>query len=124
VALAGFAGALAGMLYASNVRSTRRSASRLEAFPVALSAGPTAWAASSRCPHRRGPVEVLSVRYAIRSSPTLSPFLCLLAMLLVRPWGSSDERKSWSALCDGARWGLLKTTYDGDLALVVRGCAA
>jgi len=38
-------------------------------------------------------VEVLSVRYGDPLLADVSPFLCLLAMLLVRPWGLFGTRE-------------------------------
>ena len=38
-------------------------------------------------------VEVLTVRYGDPLLADVSPFLCLLAMLLIRPWGLAGTRE-------------------------------
>ena len=87
-ALASFAGALAGMLYANNVRlEPSLDVLGLKAFAVALVGGLDSLAGVLPAALIVALVEVLSVRYGDPLLADVSPFLCLLAMLLVRPWG-------------------------------------
>jgi branched-chain amino acid transport system permease protein len=87
-ALAGFAGALAGSLYASNVRlDPSLGVLGLKAFAVALVGGLDSLGGVIPGALIVAAVEVLSVRYGDPLLADVSPFLCLLAMLLVRPWG-------------------------------------
>lgn len=87
-ALASFAGALAGMLYANNVRlEPSLDVLGLKAFAVALVGGLDSLGGVLPAALLVALVEVLSVRYGDPLLADVSPFLCLLAMLLVRPWG-------------------------------------
>ena len=87
-ALAGFAGALAGILYSSNVRlDPSLGVLGLKAFAVALVGGLDSLGGVIPGALIVAAIEVLSVRYADPLLADVSPFLCLLAMLLVRPWG-------------------------------------
>jgi len=87
-ALAGFAGALAGILYANNVRlDPSLGVLGLKAFAVALVGGLDSLGGVVPGALIVALVEVLSVRYGDPLLADVSPFLCLLAMLLVRPWG-------------------------------------
>jgi len=87
-ALASFAGALAGILYANNVRlDPSLDVLGLKAFAVALVGGLDSLGGVIPAALIVGAVEVLSVRYGNPLLSDVSPFLCLLAMLLVRPWG-------------------------------------
>jgi branched-chain amino acid transport system permease protein len=87
-ALAAFAGALAGMLYACNVRlEPSIGALGLKAFAVALVGGLDSLAGVIPGALIVAAVEVLSIRYGDPLLSDVSPFLCLLAMLLIRPWG-------------------------------------
>ena len=87
-ALASFAGALAGMLYANNVRlEPSLDVLGLKAFAVALVGGLDSLAGVLPAALLVALVEVLSVRYGDPLLADVSPFLCLLAMLLIRPWG-------------------------------------
>ena len=87
-ALASFAGALAGMLYANNVRlEPSLDVLGLKAFAVALVGGLDSLGGVLPAALLVALVEVLSVRYGDPLLADVSPFLCLLAMLLIRPWG-------------------------------------
>ena len=87
-ALASLAGALAGMLYANNVRlEPSLDVLGLKAFAVALVGGLDSLAGVLPAALLVALVEVLSVRYGDPLLADVSPFLCLLAMLLIRPWG-------------------------------------
>jgi branched-chain amino acid transport system permease protein len=87
-ALAAFAGGLAGMIYASNVRlEPSLGILGLRAFAVALVGGLDSLAGVIPGALIVAAVEVLSIRYGDPLLSDVSPFLCLLAMLLVRPWG-------------------------------------
>ncbi len=94
-ALAGFAGALAGsILYANNVRlDPSLGVLGLKAFAVALVGGLDSLAGVIPGALIVAAVEVLSVRYGDPLLADVSPFLCLLAMLLVRPWGLFGTRE-------------------------------
>ena len=93
-ALAGFAGALAGILYANNVRlDPSLGVLGLKAFAVALVGGLDSLGGVIPGALIVAAVEVLSVRYGDPLLADVSPFLCLLAMLLVRPWGLFGTRE-------------------------------
>src|SRR6267142_2807789 len=81
-ALAAFAGGLAGMIYSSNVRlEPSLGILGLRAFGVV----PAALLVAA--------VEVASVRWGNPLLSDVSPFLCLLVMLLIRPWGFFGTRE-------------------------------
>ncbi|HEV8471580.1 MAG TPA: branched-chain amino acid ABC transporter permease [Methylomirabilota bacterium] len=87
-ALAAFAGGLAGMIYASNVRlEPSLDVLGLRAFAVALVGGLDSLAGVIPAALLVAAVEVMSVRYGNPLLSDVSPFLCLLVMLLIRPWG-------------------------------------
>jgi branched-chain amino acid transport system permease protein len=87
-ALAAFAGAVAGILYANNTRlDPSIGVIGLKAFAVALVGGLDSLAGIIPGALIVAAVEVLSIRYGDPLLADVSPFLCLLAMLLVRPWG-------------------------------------
>ena len=93
-ALAAFAGGLAGMIYASNVRlEPSLDALGLRAFAVALVGGLDSLAGVIPAAIIVAAVEVMSVRYGNPLLSDVSPFLCLLLMLLVRPWGLFGTRE-------------------------------
>jgi branched-chain amino acid transport system permease protein len=93
-ALASFAGALAGILYANNVRlEPSLGVLGLKAFAAALVGGLDSLAGVIPGALVVAAVEVLSVRYGNPLLSDVSPFLCLLAMLLVRPWGLFGTRE-------------------------------
>ena len=93
-ALAAFAGGLAGMIYASNVRlEPSLDILGLRAFAVALVGGLDSLAGVIPAALIVAAVEVMSVRYGNPLLSDVSPFLCLLAMLLVRPWGLFGTRE-------------------------------
>lgn len=93
-ALAAFAGALAGILYASNVRlEPSLDVLGLKAFAVALVGGLDSLAGVIPAALAVAVVEVLCVRHLSPLLADVSPFLCLLAMLLVRPWGFLGTRE-------------------------------
>jgi branched-chain amino acid transport system permease protein len=93
-ALAAFAGGLAGMIYASNVRlEPSLDVLGLRAFAVALVGGLDSLAGVIPAAIIVAAVEVLSIRYANPLLSDVSPFLCLLLMLLVRPWGLFGTRE-------------------------------
>lgn len=93
-ALATFAGALAGILYANNVRlEPSLGVLGLKAFAVALVGGLDSLAGVIPGAVLVAAVEVLSVRYGDPLLSDVSPFLCLLVMLLVRPWGLFGTRE-------------------------------
>src|SRR5438128_8505346 len=86
--LAALAGALAGCLYASNIRlDPSLGVLGLKAFAVALVGGLDSLGGVVVGALLVAAVEVLSVRYSDPLLADVSPFLCLLAMLLIRPWG-------------------------------------
>ena len=86
--LAAFAGALAGVLYASNVRlDPSLGVIGLKAFAVALVGGLDSLGGLAAGALLVAAVEVLTIRHVNPLLADVSPFLCLLAMLLVRPWG-------------------------------------
>jgi len=87
-ALAAFAGGLAGMIYSSNVRlEPSIGILGLRAFAVALVGGLDSLGGVIPAALLVAAVEVASVRYGNALLSDVSPFLCLLAMLLIRPWG-------------------------------------
>jgi branched-chain amino acid transport system permease protein len=87
-ALAAFAGGLAGIVYSSNVRlEPSLDVLGLRAFAVALVGGLDSLAGVIPAAILVAAVEVVSVRYGNPLLSDVAPFLCLLAMLLVRPWG-------------------------------------
>jgi len=87
-ALAAFCGGLAGMLYACNIRlEPSLDVLGLKAFAVALVGGLDSLAGVIPAALLVAGIEVLSIRYGNPLLSDVSPFLCLLAMLLVRPWG-------------------------------------
>ena len=87
-ALAALAGALAGILYSSNVRlEPSLDVLGLKAFAVALVGGLDSLGGVIPAAILVAMIEVLSIRYGNPLLSDVSPFLCLLAMLLVRPWG-------------------------------------
>src|SRR5262249_44273815 len=92
--LAALAGALAGALYASNVRlDPSLGLLGLKAFAVALVGGLDSLAGVVAGAVLVATVEVLTIRYVNPLFSDVSPFLCLLAMLLVRPWGLWGTRE-------------------------------
>src|SRR6266850_2303239 len=87
-ALAALSGALAGILYSSNVRlEPSLDVLGLKAFAVALVGGLDSLGGVIPAAILVALIEVLTVRYGNPLLSDVSPFLCLLAMLLVRPWG-------------------------------------
>jgi branched-chain amino acid transport system permease protein len=93
-ALAAFAGGLAGMIYSSNVRlEPSLDVLGLRAFAVALVGGLDSLAGVIPAALVVAAVEVMSVRYGNPLLSDVSPFLCLLVMLLVRPWGLFGTRE-------------------------------
>ena len=93
-ALAAFAGGLAGMIYASNVRlEPSLDVLGLRAFAVALVGGLDSLAGVIPAAIIVAAVEVMSIRYGNPLLSDVSPFLCLLLMLLVRPWGLFGTRE-------------------------------
>src|SRR5258705_4841667 len=93
-ALAALSGALAGILYSSNVRlEPSLDVLGLKAFAVALVGGLDSLAGVIPAAILVALIEVLSVRYGNPLLSDVSPFLCLLAMLLVRPWGLFGTRE-------------------------------
>ena len=93
-ALAAFSGGLAGILYANNVRlEPSLDVLGLKAFAVALVGGLDSLAGVIPAALLVAAVEVLTVRYGNPLLSDVSPFLCLLAMLLVRPWGLFGTRE-------------------------------
>jgi branched-chain amino acid transport system permease protein len=93
-ALAAFAGGLAGMIYASNVRlEPSLDVLGLRAFAVALVGGLDSLAGVIPAAIIVAAVEVMSVRYGNPLLSDVSPFLCLLLMLLIRPWGLFGTRE-------------------------------
>jgi branched-chain amino acid transport system permease protein len=93
-ALASFTGGLAGMLYAANVRlDPAIGVIGLKAFAVALVGGLDSVGGVLAGGVLVALVEVLTIRYGNPLLADISPFLCLLAMLLVRPWGLWGTRE-------------------------------
>ena len=92
--LAALAGALAGCLYASNVRlDPSLGVLGLKAFAVALVGGLDSLGGVAIGALLVAAVEVLTIRYVSPLLSDVSPFLCLLVMLLVRPWGLWGTRE-------------------------------
>jgi len=92
--LAALAGAIAGALYASNVRlDPSLGLLGLKAFAVALVGGLDSLAGVVAGALLVAAVEVLTIRYVNPLLSEVSPFLCLLVMLLVRPWGLWGTRE-------------------------------
>jgi len=92
--LASLTGAIAGMLYASNVRlEPGVSIIGLRAFAVALVGGLDSLGGVFPAALLVAAVEVLTVRYGNPLLADVSPFICLLLMLLVRPWGLAGTRE-------------------------------
>ena len=93
-ALAAFVGGLAGMIYASNVRlEPSLDVLGLRVFAVALVGGLDSLAGVIPAAIIVAAVEVMSIRYGNPLLSDVSPFLCLLLMLLVRPWGLFGTRE-------------------------------
>src|SRR6267143_582600 len=87
-ALAAFAGGLAGMIYSSNVRlEPSLGILGLRAFAVALVGGLDSLGGVIPAAILVAAVEVMSIRFGNPLLSDVSPFLCLLVMLLIRPWG-------------------------------------
>jgi branched-chain amino acid transport system permease protein len=93
-ALAAFCGSIAGILYANNVRlEPSLGVLGLKAFAVALVGGLDSLGGLIPAALLVAAVEVLSIRYGDPLLSDVSPFLCLLAMLLIRPWGLFGTRE-------------------------------
>jgi branched-chain amino acid transport system permease protein len=93
-ALAAFIGALAGMLYASNVRlEPSLGVLGLKAFAVALVGGLDSLGGVIPGALIVAAVEVASIRWGDPLLSDVAPFLCLLAALLIRPWGLFGTRE-------------------------------
>jgi branched-chain amino acid transport system permease protein len=93
-ALASFTAGIAGMLYGSNVRlDPGLGVLGLKAFSVALVGGLDSLGGVVPAALLVAAVEVLTVRYGDPLLAEVSPFLCLLAMLLLRPWGFAGTRE-------------------------------
>jgi branched-chain amino acid transport system permease protein len=93
-ALAAFTGGLAGIVYSSNVRlEPSLDVLGLRAFAVALVGGLDSLAGVIPAAILVAAVEVLSIRYGNPLLSDVSPFLCLLVMLLIRPWGLFGTRE-------------------------------
>src|SRR6267142_2307004 len=93
-ALAAFAGGLAGMIYSSNVRlEPSLGILGLRAFAVALVGGLDSLGGVVPAALLVAAVEVASVRWGNPLLSDVSPFLCLLVMLLIRPWGFFGTRE-------------------------------
>jgi branched-chain amino acid transport system permease protein len=93
-ALAALVGALAGILYANNVRlEPSLGLLGLKAFAVALVGGLDSLAGIAPAALIVAAVEVLTIRFGNPLLSDVSPFLCLLAMLLLRPWGLCGTRE-------------------------------
>jgi branched-chain amino acid transport system permease protein len=93
-ALASFTAGMAGMLYGSNVRlEPGLGVLGLKAFAVALVGGLDSLGGVVPAALLVAAVEVLTVRYGDPLFAEVSPFLCLLAMLLLRPWGLAGTRE-------------------------------
>ena len=87
-ALAAFAGALAGMVYANNVRlDPGLGILGLKAFAVAMVGGLDSLGGVIPGALIVAAVEVACIRYGDPLLSEIAPFLCLLATLLIRPWG-------------------------------------
>jgi|SRR3990172_7541195 len=93
-ALASLTGGVAGVLYASNVRlDPSLGVFGLKAFAVALVGGLDSLGGLVPAAILVAAVEVLTIRFGNPLLAEVSPFLCLLAMLLVRPWGFAGTRE-------------------------------
>jgi branched-chain amino acid transport system permease protein len=93
-ALAALTGGLAGALYAMNVRlDPSVGVVGLKAFAVALVGGLDSLGGVAPAAVLIAAVEVLTVRYGSPLLGDVSPFVCLLAMLLARPWGIAGTRE-------------------------------
>jgi branched-chain amino acid transport system permease protein len=93
-ALASFTAGVAGVLYGSNVRlDPTLGVLGVKAFAVALVGGLDSLGGIVPAAILVAAVEVLTVRYGDPLLADVSPFLCLLAMLLVRPWGFAGTRE-------------------------------
>ncbi len=93
-ALASLTGGIAGMLYASNVRlEPGMGVIGLRAFAVALVGGLDSLGGILPAALMVASVEVLTIRYGNPLLADVSPFICLLVMLLVRPWGLAGTRE-------------------------------
>src|SRR5262249_45748815 len=93
-ALAALTAGLAGAPYASNRRpAPPPRVIGLKAFAVALVGGLDSLGGVVPAALLIAAIEVLTVRYANPLLAEVSPFICLLAMLLVRPWGFAGTRE-------------------------------
>ena len=82
------------MIYSSNVRlEPSLDVLGLRAFAVALVGGLDSLAGVIPAAIIVAAVEVMSIRYGNPLLSDVSPFLCLLVMLLVRPWGLFGTRE-------------------------------
>jgi branched-chain amino acid transport system permease protein len=92
--LASLTGGIAGILYASNVRlEPGVGIIGLRAFAVVLVGGLDSLGGVFPAALLVAAVEVLTVRYGNPLLADVSPFICLLLMLLVRPWGLAGTRE-------------------------------
>jgi branched-chain amino acid transport system permease protein len=92
--LASLTGAAAGLLYAANVRlDPSLGTLGLKAFAVALVGGLDSLGGVVPAALLVAAVEVLTIRYGDPLLSDISPFLCLLVMLLARPWGLGGTRE-------------------------------
>jgi branched-chain amino acid transport system permease protein len=93
-ALASLTAGVAGILYASNVRlDPGVGVLGLKAFAVALVGGLDSLGGVVPAALLVAAVEVLAARYGDPLLADVSPFLCLLGMLLIRPWGLAGTRE-------------------------------
>jgi branched-chain amino acid transport system permease protein len=93
-ALASLAAGIAGILYATNVRlDPSVGVLGLKAFAVALVGGLDSLGGVVPAALLVAGVEVLTIRFGNPLLAEVSPFLCLLLMLLLRPWGLSGTRE-------------------------------
>lgn len=93
-ALASFTAGVAGMLYGSNVRlDPGLGVLGLKAFAVALLGGLDSLGGVVPAALLVAAAEVLTVRYGDPLLAGVAPFLCLLVMLLLRPWGLAGTRE-------------------------------
>jgi branched-chain amino acid transport system permease protein len=92
--LASLTAAVAGILYGSNVRlDPGLGVFGLKAFAVALVGGLDSLGGVVPAALVVAAVEVLTARYGEPLLADVSPFLCLLLMLLIRPWGLAGTRE-------------------------------
>jgi branched-chain amino acid transport system permease protein len=92
--LASLTAGVAGMLHGSNVRlDPGLGVLGLKAFAVALVGGLDSLGGVVPAALLVAAVEVLTVRYGDPLLAEVSPFLCLLVMLLLRPWGLAGTRE-------------------------------